>query len=33
MAQTLTSFGYFVDTLDAVDPNHVTKAAENNQVN
>jgi hypothetical protein len=33
-AQTLTDFGYFVaHTLDALDENHVTKAAENNQQN
>jgi hypothetical protein len=33
-AQTLTDFGYFVaHTLDALDPNHVTKAANNDQRN
>lgn len=33
-AQTLTSFGYFVaHCLDAVDPNHVNKAADNDQRN
>lgn len=32
LARTLTSFGYFVaHSLDAVDKNHVTKAAENEQ--
>lgn len=32
LARTLTSFGYFVaHTLDAVDKNHVEKAAENEQ--
>lgn len=33
-AKTLTDFGYFVaHTLDAVDENHVNKAAETNQYN
>jgi hypothetical protein len=33
-AQSLTDFGYFVaHTLDAVDENHVNKAAETNQYN
>ena len=33
-AQTLTDFGYFVaHTLDALDENHVTKAANNDQRN
>ncbi len=33
-AETLTSFGYFVaHCLDAVDPNHVEKAANNDQKN
>jgi hypothetical protein len=33
-AMKLTSFGYFVaHTLDALDENHVTKAAETNQYN
>jgi hypothetical protein len=33
-SQTLTDFGYFVaHTLDALDENHVIKAAENNQQN
>lgn len=34
LAKTLTDLGYFVaHSLDAVDKNHVTKAAETNQVN
>ena len=33
-AKTLTDFGYFVaHTLDAVDENHVNKAAETDQIN
>ena len=33
-AKTLTDFGYFVaHTLDAVDKNHVNKAAETDQIN
>ena len=34
VAQTLTTPGYFVaHCLDAVDPDHVTKASNNNQIN